>query len=368
MGLDTSRLALARARRPRSLRHPAQFPGRFPLLARALILAMYKILGGDQKQYGPVSTDEVRAWIAEGRLNAASLAWTEGAPDWKPLASFPEFADALRAKAVLQPPPGAPLPPGMAEAYQVELLARPTRVQIGSCMSRSWTLLAQNFGLLFGTTAIVWAISFGCNLIPWIGGLAYWLLRGVLYGGMYLVFLKRIRREEVNISTLFSGFQIAFVQLFLAGVVSGLLSSIATACCLVIPGVYLLVAWIFSLPLVADKRLEFWSAMELSRKVVTRVFFQIFGLLVLTALPMLATLFFLGIKIAIAITPIIQKAVASGQPDPAMLKAAIENLVMSSVWVMILMNLVFVLNYPFIIGALMYAYEDLFGAGRAPSA
>jgi hypothetical protein len=300
---------------------------------------MYKLIGGDQKQYGPVSSDEVRAWIAEGRLNAQSLAWAEGEPDWKPLGSFPEFADALRAKAALQPPPGAALPPGMAEAYQAELLARPARVQIGNCVSRSWTLVAQNFSLLFGTTAIVWAISFGCNLIPWIGGIAYWLLRGVLYGGMYLVFLKRIRREDVNIATLFCGFQIAFVQLFLAGVVSGLLSSIATACCLIIPGIY-----------------------------VTRVWFEIFGLLVLTALPMLATLFLLGIKIAIAITPIIQKAVASGQPDPAMFKAAIENLVTSSIWVMVAMNLVFVLNYPFIVGALMYAYEDLFGTGRAPTA
>jgi hypothetical protein len=329
---------------------------------------MYKIIGGDQKQYGPVSTDEVRAWIAEGRLNAQTLAWAEGATDWKPLGSFPEFADALRAKAAPQPAPGAALPPGMAEPYRAEILARPAQVQIGRCVARSWTLVTQNFGLLFGTTAIVWAISFGCNLIPWIGGIAYWLLRGVLYGGMYLVFLKRIRREDVNIATLFSGFEIAFIQLFLAGVVSGLLSSIATVCCLIIPGIYLLVAWIFSIPLVADKRLEFWSAMELSRKVVTRVWFEVFGLLVLTSLPILATLFLLGIKIAIAITPILEKAVASGQPDPVMLKAAIENLITSSVWVMIVMNLVFVLNYPLIVGALMYAYEDLFGTGRAPSA
>jgi hypothetical protein len=328
---------------------------------------MYKILGGDQKQYGPVSTDEVRAWIAEGRLNAQSLAWAEGEADWKPLGTYPEFADALRAKAAPQSPTGTPLPPPMAEAYQAEFLARPTRVQIGSCISRSWTLLAQNFGLLFGTTAIVWAISFGCNLIPWIGWLAYRLLRGVLYGGMYLVFLKRIRREYVTIATLFSGFQNAFVQLFLAGAVSGLLSSIATACCLIIPGIYLLVAWIFSLPLVADKQLEFWSAMELSRKIVTRVWFEIFGLLMLTSLPMLATLVLLGIKVAIALTPIIEKAVASGQPDPAMFKAALENLIMTSGWVMIVMNLVFLLNYPFIVGALMYAYEDLFGTRRAPS-
>jgi len=34
----------------------------------------------------------------------------------------------------------------------------------------------------------------------------------------------------------------------------------------VIPGIYLWVAWTFALPLVIDKRMGFWDAMELSRK------------------------------------------------------------------------------------------------------
>lgn len=329
---------------------------------------MYKVIGGDQKQYGPVSADEVRHWIADGRLNAQSLAWAEGAAEWKPLGSFPEFAEALRAKAAPSLPSGVTLAPGMAESYRAEVLMRPAQVRIGDCMARSWTLLTGNFGLLFGTTCIVWAISFGCNLIPWIGGVIYWLLRGVLYGGMYLVFLKRIRGEEVGIGNLFSGFETAFIQLFLVGVVSGLLSTMATVCCLILPGIYLLVAWIFSIPLVADKRLEFWSAMELSRKVVTSVWFQVFGLLILTSLPLLITGLLAGTKIAVAIVPAIQKAVASGQPDPVMLRAAIEHAIGTSAWVVVMMNVVFVLNFPFIIGALAQTYEDLFGTRRAASA
>src|SRR4051812_45327690 len=98
---------------------------------------MYKIIGGDQKQYGPVSAEEVGRWITDGRLNAQSLAWAEGTADWKILGSFPEFAEALRVKATLQPPPGAALPPGMAEAYTAEILSRPAEVHIGSCIERS---------------------------------------------------------------------------------------------------------------------------------------------------------------------------------------------------------------------------------------
>jgi hypothetical protein len=68
---------------------------------------MYKIVGGDQREYGPITSDQVREWIAQGRANGLTLASFEGSP-WKPLSTFPEFADALR---VASPPPIAQ-PPG----------------------------------------------------------------------------------------------------------------------------------------------------------------------------------------------------------------------------------------------------------------
>src|SRR5262245_53855779 len=75
---------------------------------------MYKIIGADQKQYGPVSVDELRQWISEGRVNAQTLIQAEGQTDWRPLSSFPEFA------TVSQPlPSGTPLtsaPAGNAQA------------------------------------------------------------------------------------------------------------------------------------------------------------------------------------------------------------------------------------------------------------
>jgi hypothetical protein len=62
---------------------------------------MYKIMGADQREYGPVTSDAVREWIAQGRANAQTVASFEGSP-WRPLSAFPEFADALRAAV---PPP-----------------------------------------------------------------------------------------------------------------------------------------------------------------------------------------------------------------------------------------------------------------------
>src|SRR5258707_352361 len=44
---------------------------------------MYRLIGGDQKEYGPVSADEVRLWITQRRLQASSLVQAEGTTDWK---------------------------------------------------------------------------------------------------------------------------------------------------------------------------------------------------------------------------------------------------------------------------------------------
>jgi Domain of unknown function (DUF4190)/GYF domain 2 len=74
---------------------------------------VYRVLGADQKEYGPVSEEQIRQWIAERRLNAQSLVMGEGAVAWKPLSTYPEFASLLSPQipaTAAQPnvPPTAP--------------------------------------------------------------------------------------------------------------------------------------------------------------------------------------------------------------------------------------------------------------------
>lgn len=59
---------------------------------------MYRIKGSDQKEYGPITADQVRQWIQENRLNRFSLAEKDGEPGWKPLGQFAEFADLFPAQ------------------------------------------------------------------------------------------------------------------------------------------------------------------------------------------------------------------------------------------------------------------------------
>ena len=324
---------------------------------------MYKIIGGDRKEYGPVSAEEVLRWLAEGRLNGRSLVQMEGGEEWKALAAYPEFAEALGAQGVTAGaiPPPVPVPPGTAD-----MPAGEPQLRVGRCLSLAGGLWLRNFGLFLGATLVVWLISL-TEFVPLIGGFAYQLLWGALYGGFYLLFLKRIRGQAAALPDVFAGFSLAFGQLLLAGFLTSLLAGIGFLFCLV-PGIYLMVAWVFSVPLVADRRLEFWPAMELSRKVVTRVWFSVFGLVLLAFLPMVLVSIFGTVKITLILLAAVKQALASGHLDAERLTEGLKELPRVTMWFAGLSRLVLLVNLPFATGALMYAYEDLFGARRAPTA
>jgi len=284
---------------------------------------MYKIKGFDQREYGPVSEQELRQWITQSRANAQTMAQKEGSANWQPLSAFSEFA-ALLAPGAGTPATTPPVIKPNAEALAAEIIARGYQVDIGSCISRGWDLVKTNFGLTVGTTLLVLVIP---QLVPYavpvVGHIAVIVLDGVLKGGIYLFYLKLIRGERTGVADGFSGFTIAFVQLLLAGIVSSLLILVGLCLC-VVPGVYLAVSWIFAFPLVIDKKLDFWEAMEVSRKVVGKQWWQMFGLAIVAGLVAVAGVLACGIGIFVTI--------------------------------------------PIMLAAITYAYEDIFGAGAAKAA
>jgi hypothetical protein len=75
---------------------------------------MYKIIGSDQKIYGPVSVEQIRRWQAEGRVNNATLLLADGSSDWRPLSSFPEFG--VPPVVTMTPPVAARRDNGLALA------------------------------------------------------------------------------------------------------------------------------------------------------------------------------------------------------------------------------------------------------------
>ncbi|MBM3836758.1 MAG: hypothetical protein FJ398_02140 [Verrucomicrobia bacterium] len=288
---------------------------------------MYRIIGGDQQEYGPVSPDQVRQWILEGRANRDTRAQIDGANEWKTLGSFPEFADALAAQIPSSSSPPTSLSAADTASLADEYARRAELLDIGLCITRSWTLLRQNFWLLAGASAVMLLIHVALEFVPLVGQVAGIVLNLVLWAGLYWLFLKRIRGQEADFADAFAGFQINFVQLLLASIVTTVLIVVGLFLC-VLPGIYLIVAWLgFGPLLIIDRRLDFWPALELSRRVVSRTWmswWSVLALFVLTLVILLAGVLALGIGVFVTL--------------------------------------------PLATGAVVYAYEDVFGPGSTTSA
>jgi predicted Ser/Thr protein kinase len=195
----------------------------------------------------------------------------------------------------LSPPGSPPPPPGPSPEA---ILARDYTLKTGHCLERGWALVKSHFWELVGIHALI-------LLLLIIAGSAFartshlgnaasdmnvsdgtsvlgLVLGGPLWAGLFLYFLKTIRGEPVTVETAFSGFSKRFLHLFLLNLVAWVLIGLGFIC-FILPGVYLLVAWCFSLVLVMDKGLDFWPAMELSRKVVNKHWWKVFGFLLVLA-------------------------------------------------------------------------------------
>ncbi|HXC36015.1 MAG TPA: DUF4339 domain-containing protein [Candidatus Acidoferrales bacterium] len=210
---------------------------------------MYKIIGGDGQEYGPVTDADLRQWIAEGRLNAHSLAKGEGDAEFHPLSTFPEFAGALGTAATTFGE-SAPI------LRAVDWSARDYDLDIGRCISRGWSLFADNLGILLGSTILYFVLVFVVAIVlgfianaialPILGKEAMqsagfkvtfdFLFRivtaplfGALAGGIYYIVIQTMRGRPHGVGELFIGFQKMFLHLFLGYLVFSLVTAVCFA-------------------------------------------------------------------------------------------------------------------------------------------
>jgi uncharacterized RDD family membrane protein YckC len=55
----------------------------------------YKIIGGDDVEYGPTSLSELKAWIKDGRVAAMTKVWRSDLSIWSPADRYTELLDDL---------------------------------------------------------------------------------------------------------------------------------------------------------------------------------------------------------------------------------------------------------------------------------
>jgi len=84
---------------------------------------MFTIIGGDGKEYGPASAEQLRSWINAGRANLETKAKLAGETDFRRLGDFPEFGGPATPA---EPPPLAgnfDPAPGFATAAPIPVVA-----------------------------------------------------------------------------------------------------------------------------------------------------------------------------------------------------------------------------------------------------
>jgi TM2 domain-containing membrane protein YozV len=136
---------------------------------------MYKIIGTDGRQYGPVNAEQIRRWLAENRVHAQTLVQTEGVPDWKPLSSLPEFAADLSSV----PPPMVPPPSAAAARASNKIAAGIFGILLGSLGIHKFILGYTGAGLIMLLVTIIGGVltcGIAAGVMHIIG-----LIEGIIY-------------------------------------------------------------------------------------------------------------------------------------------------------------------------------------------
>lgn len=295
---------------------------------------MYTIIGADGREYGPVPADKVRDWVAAGRANAQTRIKPVGSSEWTFVGALPEFAGATPAAAAPAAPltvatSTAPAPlTGDPKSIADDLIARAAPLDVFGCIGRSFDLWKANLLPLVGVTFVVLVILMVLGAIPLLGVVANLVLTGVFYGGLYYYYLGRMRGEPREFGDAFAGFNRNFGGLALANLLLVAITLAVALICFVpwiiaiivaakdggepnpviflgmaifaLPLIYLSVAYTFGFALVIDRGLGPWTALEVSRRVVSKQWFRVFFVLFLSSI--LAFLGIIGLFIGIFFT------------------------------------------------------------------
>ena len=185
-----------------------------------------------------------------------------------------------------------------------ELTAQGFRMNISEYLKIAWELFKKDLGsfVLFALIFVLINGTLGLlsSQIIYGGSLIQMIITPPLYMGLVNVAYKLDRGEPYEFSAFFDGFK-RFKPLALAGLVTGLLTSLGFLLC-IIPGIYLAVAYSFTYLIIwFGKREDFWESMEASRKMITEEWFNFFFLvLVLLIINILGALA-LGVGLLISL-------------------------------------------------------------------
>ncbi|MBC8184017.1 hypothetical protein H8E88_23230 [candidate division KSB1 bacterium] len=171
-------------------------------------------------------------------------------------------------------------------------------INLGKWINESWDFVMANFTELMIISLIYVIIV----LVASSTVVIKFILSGPLSVGIFYVIFNKMRGQSINIGDISKGFNF-FVAAVLADILITVFVSIGFFF-LIIPGIVISALYMFAFPLILEKNMDFWEAMETSRKVVTKNIFElsVFMLVLYIFMVIGVLLLFVGFLVALPIT------------------------------------------------------------------
>jgi len=189
-------------------------------------------------------------------------------------------------------------------------------VKTGEYIQRGWEIMKQNLGGFIGITLLVFLIALFPTFLPQrlapLFSFAANVVNGIVYAGLLIVAFKILKRQPTTFNDFFQGFN-NFLPIFLTNLLVGLFVVLGFIA-LILPGIYLAVAYTFAIAFVVGRKFDFWEAMEASRRVVSKNWFSIFAFTLVLALLNFAGAILLGIGLLFTL-PLTTCAIAAAFDD-----------------------------------------------------
>ncbi|MBD2034243.1 glycerophosphoryl diester phosphodiesterase membrane domain-containing protein [Leptolyngbya sp. FACHB-321] len=206
------------------------------------------------------------------------------------------------------------------------ILQQSYTVKINEYIGSGWKTFKKNPVGFAGFTLLFFLVNVAIAKVSQsvtLEGFISLLISAPLNAGFLIVAFKLLKKRATTFGDFFRGFN-HYLPLFLVSLVSSLVIGIGLLLFL-IPGLYLAVAYIFALPLVLERKMNFWAGMELSRKLISKQWFSFLGFALVLVLLNLAGVLLLGVGLLVTI-PLSACAIAAAYADIVGLPASSADL------------------------------------------
>ena len=184
---------------------------------------------------------------------------------------------------------------------------------IGDAIRQAWAKTKGAKGSIWAGSAIMYLVILaivvgGALLLPSLNGdmtnipglvinILLQALTNVFYviftAGLLLMGIRKVAGDRISWKMIFQGFPCAG-KIIVATILQSIFVAIGFLL-LVLPGIYLAIGYAMTIPLIIDKGLAPWQAMEMSRKAIHKIWWKVTGLFIVMCLIFVVSVIPLGI-------------------------------------------------------------------------